>query len=45
MKRLLNDRPCVYDDFGELVDLSGTGLDNEYDAEVLMQPDGQLVMI
>lgn len=45
MKRLLNDHPCAYDDFGELVELSGTGLDNEYDAEVLIQPDGQLVMI
>lgn len=45
MERLLNDKPCAYDDLGELVDLSGTGLDNEYDAEVLMQPDGQLIMI
>lgn len=45
MSRLLNDKPCAYDDYGELVDLSGTGLDNEYDAEVLIQPDGQLVMI
>lgn len=45
MKRLLNDRPCAYDDFGELVNLSGTGLDSEYDAEVFVQPDGQLVMI
>ena len=45
MKRLLNDRPCAYDDFGELVDLTGTGLENEYDAEVLMQEDGQLAMV
>lgn len=45
MDRLLNDKPCAYDDLGELVDLSGTGLDSEYDAEVLVQPDGQLVML
>lgn len=45
MSRLLNDRPCIYDEYGELVDLTGTGLENEYDAEVLVQADGQLVMI
>ena len=26
-------RPCAYDDIGEMVDLAGTGLDAEYDAE------------
>ena len=30
---LLNVRPCAYDDFGEMVDLKGTGLDGEYDPE------------
>lgn len=45
MDRLLASKPCAYDDFGELVDLSGTGLESEYDAEVLINPDGQLVMI
>ena len=42
MKRLLEDRPCAYDEFGELVDLTGTGLDAEYDAEVILEPSGQL---
>ena len=45
METLLHARPCVYDDFGELVDLSGTGLDKEYDAEVLEMQDGQLKMM
>lgn len=45
MERLLSDRPCVYDDYGELIDLTGTGFDSEYDAEVLVQKDGQLVML
>lgn len=27
-------RPCAYDDFGEMVNLKGTGLDAEYDPEV-----------
>lgn len=39
---LFDVRPCAYDDFGELVDLSGTGLDREYDAEVLLENSGQL---
>lgn len=43
--RLLRDRPCAYDDMGNLVDLTGTGLENEYDAEVMISPDGQLSMI
>jgi hypothetical protein len=30
---------------GNLVDLTGTGLENEYDAEVMISPDGQLSMI
>ncbi|MBR1555708.1 MAG: phosphoadenosine phosphosulfate reductase family protein [Oscillospiraceae bacterium] len=45
MESLMHDRPCIYDEFGGLVDLTGTGLDSEYDAEVLMQEDGQLLMI
>ena len=43
--RLLRDRPCAYDDMGNLVDLTGTGLENEYDAEVMISPDGQLSII
>lgn len=31
---LLDIRPCAYDDFAEMVDLKGTGLDNEYDPDV-----------
>lgn len=45
MKRLLEDRPCAYDEFGELVDLTGTGLDAEYDAEVFIEPSGQMRFI
>lgn len=30
---LLDIRPCAYDDFAEMVDLKGTGLDNEYDPD------------
>ena len=30
---LLRIRPCAYDDFGEMVNLEGTGLDSEYDPE------------
>lgn len=30
---IANVRPCAYDDIGEMVDLAGTGLDTEYDAE------------
>lgn len=26
-------RPCAYDDFGEMVNLTGTGLEAEYDPE------------
>ncbi len=44
-KSLLEDRPCAYDEYGELVDLTGTGLDAEYDAEVLVTPEGQLRLI
>ena len=36
---------CAYDEFGELVDLTGTGLDAEYDAEVFVEPSGQLRLI
>lgn len=42
---LLDYRPCAFDEFGELVDLSGTGLDSEYDAEILMDKHGQLKLI
>lgn len=45
MDRLIMDKPCVYDDYGELVSIAGTGFDKEYDAEVLMQEDGQLIMV
>lgn len=41
-RRLLESRPCAYDEFGELVDLTGTGIDNEYDAEVVVNKDGQI---
>lgn len=44
-KTLLDLKPCAYDDMGELVELKGTGLDTEYDAEVMMNRDGQLLMI
>lgn len=44
-KELFDGRPCAFDEFGELVDLTGTGLDNEYDAEYLVQSDGQIKMI
>ena len=44
-KALFDSRPCAFDEFGELVDLTGTGLDNEYDAEILLENDGQLKMI
>ena len=43
--RLFDAKPCAYDDFGELVELEGTGLDEEYDAEVLMLENGQLQLI
>lgn len=42
---LLDYRPCAFDEFGELVDLSGTGLDSEYDAEILMDKHGQLKFV
>lgn len=42
-KTLLENRPCVFDEYGELVDLTGTGLDSEYDAEILLENStGQL---
>lgn len=44
-KALFDSRPCAFDDYGELVDLTGTGLENEYDAEILLESDGQLKMI
>ncbi|MBR1740024.1 MAG: phosphoadenosine phosphosulfate reductase family protein [Ruminococcus sp.] len=43
-KALFDAKPCAFDEFGELVDLSGTGLENEYDAEILLENDGQLKM-
>lgn len=45
MDRLLTAKPCVYDEYGELVDISGTGFEKEYDAEILIEEDGQLVLI
>ena len=30
---LLRVRPCAFDDYGDMVDLTGTGLDAEYDPE------------
>lgn len=45
MDKLLNVKPCVFDDYGELVELSGTGLENEYDAEVYIEENGQMKMI
>ena len=44
-KALLEMKPCAYDDYGELVDLTGTGLENEYDAEIFELPNGQLKMM
>jgi len=44
-KALLEMKPCAYDDLGELVDISGTGFENEYDAEIYEMPNGQLKMI
>lgn len=44
-KALFDSRPCAFDDYGELVDLTGTGLDKEYDAEVLLENDGQLKLV
>ena len=41
-KRIAEIKPCAYDDFGELVELSGTGLENEYDAEIYEMQNGQL---
>lgn len=41
---LFDARPCAFDEYGELVDLSGTGIDGEYDAEVLLESNGQLRM-
>jgi len=43
-KRLLEIRPCAYDDYGELVELNGTGLETEYDAEIFIQNDGQVAL-
>lgn len=39
---LLDVRPCAFDEYGELVDLTGTGIENEYDAEILLESNGQL---
>lgn len=44
-KALLDTRPCAFDEFGDLVDLTGTGLENEYDAEIAIQNDGQFKWI
>ena len=42
LKKLAEIKPCVYDDFGNLVEITGTGFDTEYDAEVFETPDGQI---
>lgn len=44
-KALIDSKPCAFDDYGELVELTGTGLDSEYDAEILLESDGQLKMV
>ena len=44
-RRLLDMRPCAFDDYGELVELDGTGMDNEYDAEIFLDADGQINFI
>lgn len=44
-KALLDARPCAFDEFGELVDLTGTDLEKEYDAEIAIQNDGQFKWI
>lgn len=31
--RLLDNRPCVFDDFGEMVEIAGTWMNEEYDPE------------
>ena len=31
--RLLDNRPCVFDDFGEMVEIEGTWMSAEYDPE------------
>lgn len=33
-KTLFDNMPCAFDEFSELVDLAGTGLESEYDPEV-----------
>lgn len=38
-KTLFEQMPCAFDDFSELIDLDGTGLDNEYDAETENEGD------
>lgn len=44
-RRLLDMRPCAFDDYGELVELDGTGIDSEYDAEIFLDSDGQITLI
>ncbi len=44
-RRLLEMRPCAFDDYGELVELDGTGMNNEYDAEVFLDENDQLRFI
>lgn len=43
--RIADLKPCAYDEFGELVDLTGTGIDSEYDAEYYELPTGQITMM
>lgn len=44
-RRLIDMRPCAFDDYGELVELDGTGIDSEYDAEIFLDSDGQITLI
>ena len=44
-RRLLDMRPCAFDEYGELVELDGTGIENEYDAEIFLDENDQLRFI
>lgn len=40
--RIFDIVPCAFDDFGELVDITGSGIENEYDAEIFVEANGQI---
>ena len=44
-KRILDLRPCAFDDYGELVELEGTGIESEYDAEFYLDDNNQLIFV